>query len=115
MQEVAHLPRGREHDPGELSLDKVAAERRKEAARETRRNGREGSDLDDPRARMLSLDDVDVTVCPYLNPVEPAHLSAYRDAGVDQLVLTGFAFDPDGARTTIGELGDAYVSAAAAL
>lgn len=62
-----------------------------------------------------SLTDIDVTVCPYLQPVEPAHLTAYRDAGVDQLVLTGFAFDPDNARTVIGELGDAYVSAAAAL
>jgi probable F420-dependent oxidoreductase len=59
-----------------------------------------------------ALDDIDVTVCPYLEPVEPSHLSAYRDAGVDQLVLTGFAFDPDDARKVIGELGDAYVTAA---
>jgi probable F420-dependent oxidoreductase len=62
-----------------------------------------------------SLSDIDVTVCPYLKPVDPSHLTAYRDAGVDQLVLTAFAFDADGARTTLAELGDSYVSAAAAL
>ncbi len=62
-----------------------------------------------------SLRDIDVTVCPYLQPIDASHLSAYRDAGVDQLVLTAFAFDVEGARTTLGELGDAYVSAAAAL
>jgi len=61
------------------------------------------------------LADIDVTVCPYLQPVEPSHLSAYRDAGVDQVVLTGFAFDPDNARRVLGELGDAYVGAASAL
>jgi probable F420-dependent oxidoreductase len=62
-----------------------------------------------------SLDDIDVTVCPYLQPVEPSHLPAYRDGGVNQLVLTGFARDADQARTVVGRLGDAYVSAAAAL
>jgi probable F420-dependent oxidoreductase len=62
-----------------------------------------------------SLSDIDVTVCPYLQPVDPSHLSAYRDAGVDQLVLTGFAGDPESARDVIGALGDQYVSAAAAL
>jgi alkanesulfonate monooxygenase SsuD/methylene tetrahydromethanopterin reductase-like flavin-dependent oxidoreductase (luciferase family) len=62
-----------------------------------------------------SLDDVDVTVCPYLQPVEPSHLTAYRDAGVDQLVLTGFATDPTEARRVIGSLGDAYVAPAGSL
>jgi alkanesulfonate monooxygenase SsuD/methylene tetrahydromethanopterin reductase-like flavin-dependent oxidoreductase (luciferase family) len=62
-----------------------------------------------------SLSDIDVTVCPYLHPIDASHLSAYRDAGVDQLVLTAFAFDVEGARTTLSELGDTYVAAAAAL
>jgi probable F420-dependent oxidoreductase len=61
------------------------------------------------------LSDVDITVCTYLQPADPSHLSAYRDAGVDQLVLTGFAADPSGARETIAALGDAWVGAAAAL
>ena len=67
------------------------------------------------RERERSLSDVDITVCPYLQPVEPSHLSAYRDAGVDQLVLTGFAADPAQAREVLGSLGDAWVGAAAAL
>jgi probable F420-dependent oxidoreductase len=57
-------------------------------------------------------DDIDVTVCAYLQPVEPAMLPAYRDAGVHQLVLTAFAADPDGIRDTVLRLGDEYVSAA---
>ena len=55
-----------------------------------------------------SLDDVDVTVCAYLQPVEPAHVPQYRDAGVDQLVLVPFAADPAGIREAIGALADAY-------
>jgi alkanesulfonate monooxygenase SsuD/methylene tetrahydromethanopterin reductase-like flavin-dependent oxidoreductase (luciferase family) len=62
-----------------------------------------------------SHDDVDVTICAYLQPVEPAMLPAYRDAGVRQLVLTAFAADPDGIRETVRRLGDEYVGAASAL
>jgi probable F420-dependent oxidoreductase len=59
-----------------------------------------------------SRDEVDVTVCAYLQPVEPALLAAYRDAGVQQLVLTAFAGDPAGIRETVLRLGDEYVGAA---
>lgn len=62
-----------------------------------------------------SLADVDVTVGAYLQPVQPSHLPAYRDAGVDQLVLSAFAGDPDGIRSVLGTLGDEYVDAAARL
>jgi len=62
-----------------------------------------------------SLADVDVTVGAYLQPVQPSHLPAYRDAGVDQLVLSAFAGDPDGIRSVLGRLGDEYVGAAARL
>ena len=62
-----------------------------------------------------SLADVDVTVGAYLQPVQPAHLPAYRDAGVDQLVLSAFAADPAGIRAVLGKLGDEYVGAAARL
>ena len=61
------------------------------------------------------LADVDVTVGAYLQPVQPSHLPAYRDAGVDQLVLSAFAMDPDGIRSVLGTLGDQYVEAAARL
>ena len=56
--------------------------------------------------------DIDVTIGAYLQPVEPADLPAYRDAGVDQLVLTGFALDPAGAREVIAKLGDDFVGPA---
>jgi len=59
--------------------------------------------------------DLDVTVGAYLQPVQPSHLPAYRDAGVDQLVLSAFAVDPDGIRSVIAQLGDQYVAAAARL
>ena len=61
------------------------------------------------------LDDVDVTVGTYLQPVTSADLPAYRDAGVDQLMLTGFAVDPAGARETIAKLGEEFTGAAHAL
>ncbi|MEX2268886.1 MAG: LLM class F420-dependent oxidoreductase [Acidimicrobiia bacterium] len=62
-----------------------------------------------------SLDDIDITIGTYMQAVDLAHLSAYRDAGVNQLVLPAFAPDPDGVRTVIAELGDKFVGAAAAL
>jgi probable F420-dependent oxidoreductase len=62
-----------------------------------------------------SLDDIDITIGTYLQAVEPDDLSAYRDAGVDQLVLPAFAPDADGVRTVIRELGDKFVGAAATL
>ena len=62
-----------------------------------------------------SLDDVDVTVCAYLQPVEPAHLPQFRDAGVDQLVLCPFAADAGGIRDAIGALSDAYAAPATSL
>ncbi len=62
-----------------------------------------------------SRGDVDVTIGAYLQPVQPSDLPAYRDAGVDQLVLTGFAFDESGARETIARLGGEFVGPAADL
>ena len=59
-----------------------------------------------------SRGDVDVTVGSYLQPVQPSHLPAYRDVGVDQLVLSAFAADPSGIRSTIAKLGDEYVGVA---
>jgi probable F420-dependent oxidoreductase len=59
--------------------------------------------------------DIDVTVGAYLQPVQPSHLPAYRDAGVDQLVLTGFALDAPGARDVIAKLGDEFIGPASEL
>jgi len=59
--------------------------------------------------------EVDVTIGAYLQPVEPMHLPAYVDAGVDQLVLTAFGFDPHGISDEVARLGDAFVGPAASL
>jgi probable F420-dependent oxidoreductase len=61
------------------------------------------------------LSDVDITVATYLQPAEPDDLPAFRDAGVDQIVLTGFAADPVGARDMLAALGERWVGAAASL
>ncbi|MGH9026698.1 MAG: LLM class F420-dependent oxidoreductase [Acidimicrobiia bacterium] len=58
--------------------------------------------------RGRSLADVDIIVSPYLQPVQPTALNAYRDAGVKQVVLPAFAVDPDGVRETITELGEKW-------
>jgi probable F420-dependent oxidoreductase len=62
-----------------------------------------------------SRSEVDVTIGAYLQPVAPEHLVQYRDAGVDQLVLTAFARDAAGIRDEIARLGDAFVGPAAEL
>jgi probable F420-dependent oxidoreductase len=62
-----------------------------------------------------ALADLDITVGAYLQPVRPTHLAAYRDVGVDQLVLNAFAADPAGIRSAIAKLGDEYVDAASRL
>ena len=67
------------------------------------------------RDRGRSLSDVDVTVAPYLQPVDPSFLPGYRDAGVDQLVLSAFAMDPVGARDVIAKMGEEWAAPAAAL
>ena len=67
------------------------------------------------KERGRSLGDIDITVCPYLQPVQPEHLSAYRDAGVDQLVLTAFAGDAAGIKDQIAGLADLWVAPAAKL
>jgi probable F420-dependent oxidoreductase len=67
------------------------------------------------REHGRSIHDIDVTVCPYLQPVDASHVPAYRDDGVDQLVLTGFATNPAEARRVVGALGEQFVSAARAL
>jgi probable F420-dependent oxidoreductase len=62
--------------------------------------------------RGRSRADIDVTVCTYLQPVEPGHVPEYRDAGVDQLVLCPFAVDAGGIRDAISRLADEFASVA---
>jgi probable F420-dependent oxidoreductase len=59
--------------------------------------------------------DIDVTVAAYLRPVEPTELAAYRDAGVDQLVLSAFGTGAHDVRDVIATLADSFVERAGAL
>jgi probable F420-dependent oxidoreductase len=61
-------------------------------------------DLPEPLARLdrflgerhRSRSDIELTVCPYFNPIDAAALEGYAEAGVDRLVVVAFGFDRDG-------------------
>jgi probable F420-dependent oxidoreductase len=69
-------------------------------------------DLDEPLVRldeMLAAQgrarrDVQITVCPYFNPVTPELIAAYADRGVDRLVLLCLAFDEASTITGLDDL-----------
>jgi probable F420-dependent oxidoreductase len=69
-------------------------------------------DLDEPLVRldeMLAAQgrarrDVQITVCPYFNPVTPELIAAYADRGVDRLVLLCLAFDEASMITGLDDL-----------
>ena len=69
-------------------------------------------ELDGPLERLdamlaeegRSRSDVQLTVSPYLNPVDAAAVEAYRARGVDRLVVLCLAFDVDGLRTQLDHL-----------
>ena len=48
--------------------------------------------------------DVEITVCPYLNPLAPAMAEGYGEHGVDRVVGLCFAFDRDSLLTTLDQL-----------
>ncbi|HLX88005.1 MAG TPA: LLM class F420-dependent oxidoreductase [Acidimicrobiales bacterium] len=59
------------------------------------------ADLAEPLARLDELltengrrrDDIEITVCPYFQPVDPGAVEAYAEAGADALALLFFAMD----------------------
>ncbi len=69
-------------------------------------------DLDEPLVRldeMLAAQgrarrDVQITVCPYFNPVTPELIAAYADRGVDRLVLLCLAFEEASMITGLDDL-----------
>lgn len=65
--------------------------------------------------RGRALDEIDVAVSSYLKPVEPKDLTAYRDAGVDQLVLPAFAQDAEKAKALVAGLSEKFVEPAGEL
>jgi probable F420-dependent oxidoreductase len=64
---------------------------------------RRPEDLDEPLARLDSLlaaegrsrADIQLTVCPYLQPMGDGAVEAYRERGVDRLVVLCLAFSAD--------------------
>jgi probable F420-dependent oxidoreductase len=71
------------------------------------------ADLDEPLERLDALlaaegrrrdGDFQLTVSPYFNPVDAAAVEAYRERGVDRLVVLCLAFDLDGLRTQLDDL-----------
>jgi hypothetical protein len=65
-------------------------------------------------ARDRSLDDVDVVVCPYLEPVGPGDIGPYRDAAVDQLVLASVFPRREEIESTLDRMAAEYVEPALA-
>ncbi len=64
--------------------------------------------------RGRSIEDVDIVVCPYMQPLGPADIGPYRDAGVDQLVLATVLPKRDEIESTLDRLAAEYVEPALA-
>jgi probable F420-dependent oxidoreductase len=64
--------------------------------------------------RGRSLDDIEVVVCPYLQPFGPGDIGPFRDAGVDQLVLATVLPKQDEIESTLDRLAAEYVQPALA-
>lgn len=62
--------------------------------------------------RGRSLDEVQVSVCPYLLPTGPDEVRRYRDAGVDQVIFILLAADTSQALSAIDELAESVVEPA---
>lgn len=54
--------------------------------------------------RGRSRDEIVVSVCPYLRPVDLDAVKRYREAGVDQVILMAFAPTPDEVTARLDEL-----------
>lgn len=52
-------------------------------------------------AEGRTRDEVQVTICPYLNPVTPEQVVQYAELGVDRLVVLCLAFDVDTLRSSL--------------
>ena len=61
------------------------------------------------RERGRSLGEIEVAISPYLKPIEPSALARYREAGVDQVVVLGFAENSDALLRTLDETAERWV------
>ena len=60
--------------------------------------------------RGRTLDEIEVSICPYLKGAQPDDVKRYEDAGVDQLILLAFAFDVDGIVETLDGLATTFAT-----
>jgi probable F420-dependent oxidoreductase len=78
--------------------------------------------LDEPLARLdavlaehgRSRSDIELTVCPYFNPTTAADIEAYRERGVDRLVVLCLAFDEDMVMSSLDQLATEVLAPASA-
>ena len=61
------------------------------------------------------LADVEVSISPYMKPVDLDAVKRYRDAGVDQVIVVGIAGNPDSLRKRLDALAEEIVAPAAGL
>jgi probable F420-dependent oxidoreductase len=66
-------------------------------------------------ARGRSRADVEVSICPYLKPVDADAMKRYAQAGVDQLILLVFAGSPDQLAAELDRLATTFVEPAMTL
>jgi probable F420-dependent oxidoreductase len=62
-----------------------------------------------------SRSDVQVSISPYLKPLGDGDIERYHEAGVDQVIVVGFAFDRDALLSTLDTLAESSVEVAARL
>jgi len=53
--------------------------------------------------------EIEVSICPYLQPLPDQPAERYAEVGVDQLIVMLFAFDIDGARTRLDDLAKSLI------
>lgn len=58
--------------------------------------------------RGRTRDEIEVSICPYLKGAQPDDVKRYEDAGVDQVILLAFAFDPEGIVETLDGLATTF-------
>jgi alkanesulfonate monooxygenase SsuD/methylene tetrahydromethanopterin reductase-like flavin-dependent oxidoreductase (luciferase family) len=79
-------------------------------------------ELTEPLARLdgilgehgRSRSDVELTVCPYFNPVTAESIEGYRAQGVDRLVVLCLAFDVDTLKASLDQLASSVLEPASA-
>ena len=63
-------------------------------------------------ARNRGLTDVQISISPYMKPIDGDDLERYRDAGVDQVIVLGMAADIDSLQSSLDDLAERLVEPA---